>query len=152
MAKQSIKDSKARKDAIVPPTTTTPLISNISFNFKYLTKNKAHNFAYFNGDMRKSHDAYEALVERMQVLCCIDMNWAKQVGKIAGCEPIPYKALSSSMQMICDGIEIISKDSSLSVFRFSQNDYRLLCKTDLDHSNLLYVVGFDFDYSAYDHG
>lgn len=150
MEERRIKDKKAHKDAIVPP--TAPAISNISFNFKYLTNNKEHNFGYFNRDMRKSHDAYKELVSRMQALCCIDMNRAKRDGKIVGCEPIPYRMLSDTMQKICDGIEIISKDSHLSVFRFSQNNYRLLCKSDMNHSNLLYVVGFDFNYSAYEHG
>lgn len=150
MANPKIKDKKKSKDTI-SQSAIQPL-SNISFSFKYLTSNKEHSFAYFNSDMRNSHTAYEALVQRMQELCNTDMNYAKMIGKISGCEPIPYKRLSPSMQSICDSVEVISKDSSLSVFRFNQNNYRLLCKTDINHPNLLYVIAFDFNYSAYDHG
>ena len=38
------------------------------------------------------------------------------------------------------------------VSRFYQNNYRLLCKSDLNHGNLLHIIAFDFDYSAYSHG
>lgn len=150
MAHNKIRDNKKPKDEI-GKTTIQPL-GNISFSFKYLTSNKNHSFDYFNSDMRNCYTAYEALVERMRELCCIDMDCAKARGKVSGCEPIPYKRLSSSMKSICDSVEVISKDSSLSVFRFNQNNYRLLCKTDLNHPNLLYIIGFDFNYSAYDHG
>lgn len=150
MAQQKIRDKNARKVEIKRP--SAPLISNIAFSFKHLTNNKQHCFSYFRNEMRNSHAAYEALVKRMQELCNIDMNGAKQMGKISGCEPMPYKELSETIQKICDGTGIISKDSSLSVFRFNQNNYRMLCKTDINHSNLLYIIAFDFDFSAYDHG
>ena len=80
------------------------------------------------------------------------MNSAKASGKISGCEPIPYKSFSSNMQSILDHIDIVSRDSFLTVFRFGGNDYRLICKTDLQHPNILHVIAFDFDFSAYSHG
>lgn len=128
------------------------LLSHISFSLKYLTNNKNFNFSYFGKDIRKSQSAYEMFLIRMQELCKQDMKLAKINGKISGCEPIPYKQLSLSMQAICDSVEIISKESILSVFRFGENKYRILCKTDLSHPNLLHIIAFDFNYSAYNHG
>lgn len=145
-----IKDSKKGKEVIQP--STPQGLSHISFSFKHFTTNKTYNFDYFGKDIRKSHAAYEAFLQKLSELSKINTTQAKIEGKIVGCEPIPYKRLSHNMQEICNGIEVISKDSSLSVFRFCQNNYRLLCKTDITHSNLLYVIAIDFDYSAYDHG
>lgn len=107
---------------------------------------------YFGKDLRGSHLAHAALIERMRQLGQISIDEARARGKEAGSEHIPYKSLSKPMQGICDSIEIISKDSDLTVFRFQQNNFRILCKADMNHANLMYIIAFDFDYSAYDHG
>lgn len=127
-------------------------IGNISFCFEHSTENRNHSFSYFGNDMRNRCEAYESLYQKMTDLGQIDTTTAKLRGKISGSEPIPYKSLSKAMQMICDKTEIVGRDSYLSVFRFGQNKYRLLCKPDMNHPNLLHVIAFDFDYSAYDHG
>ena len=45
-----------------------------------------------------------------------------------------------------------SSDEKVIVFRFGINSgYRLLGIKGND-SNILYVIGYDFDFSAYDHG
>jgi hypothetical protein len=143
-----VKDSKSTdkvsKDKIEE-------IHSISFCFQYQTKNKSYCFKYFN-KASDSYKAYSYFFEKLCELSTIDMNEAKTRGKISGCEPIPYKNFSKSFKKILAGTQVISKDSVLSVFRFCQNDYRLICKTDINHSNLLHVIGFDFDFSAYSHG
>lgn len=145
-----IKEKEKRKDKVELPR-QVPL-EHIVFSLRYLTSNKAYSMDYFGNDLRGSLTAHEALLERMQELCRVDMMTAKLRGKISGSEQIPYKSLSQPMQGICDGTEIISKDSQLTVFRFWQNKYRMLCKTDMNHGNLVHIIAFDFDYSAYDHG
>ena len=49
-------------------------------------------------------------------------------------------------------IDIISGDSKVVIFQFCNHNYRLICKDDIMHPNLMYVIAFDFDYSAYNHG
>lgn len=146
----NITDKNRPKDKISINQVTR--LSHISFSFKYLTSNKNYNFSYFKQDVRKRHDAYEMLFQRMKDLCRQDMISAKNNGKITGCEPIPCKQLSTALQTICKTIDIISNESFVSVFRFGQNNYRMLCKTDLNLPNLLHIIAFDFNYSAYDHG
>lgn len=146
-----IKD-KANQSAKVRVMPVSPTPQNITFSFRYLVSNKKYSFKYFRKNTRNSSDAYEALIDRMQQLCKQNMNSAKASGKISGCEPIPYKSFSSNMQSILDHIDIVSRDSFLTVFRFGGNDYRLICKTDLQHPNILHVIAFDFDFSAYSHG
>lgn len=129
-----------------------PPLDHIVFSLKYLTSNGTHGLAYFGKDLRKSQSAHAALIERMRELCQITIAEARARGKISGSEHIPYKQLKKPMQGICDTVEIISKDSDLTVFRFQQNEYRILCKADLNHANLMHIIAFDFDFSAYDHG
>ena len=96
--------------------------------------------------------AYESLFSRLEELSRIDVVQAHNLGKIQGMEKIPYVQLSRSMQMICDGTRIVTRDSKIVVFRFCNQKYRLLCKDDITHPNLMYVIAFDFDFSAYNHG
>ncbi len=145
-----IRDKTKKKDKIEIPQ-VKPL-THIVFSLRYLTESKNFGLEYFGKDLRKSHEAYVAFVSRMRELCQVDIVTAQMSGNIFGSEHIPYKMLSKSMQSVCDSVEIISKDSDLTVFRFYQNNYRLLCKADLNHGNLLHIVAFDFDYSAYNHG
>lgn len=145
-----IRDKKKPADKVQQP--LLPPLDHIVFSLKYLTSNGTHSLAYFGKDFRKSQDAHAALIERMQELCQLTISEARARGKISGSEHIPYKQLRKSMQGICDTVEIISKDSDLTVFRFRQNDYRILCKADLNHANLMHIIAFDFDFSAYDHG
>ena len=144
-----LKDKKAPD--IIDTKQIKPL-PHISFNLKYLTTNKSYCFKTLKGDVRKSEKAFSELFVKLCNISELTLDDAKARGKIQGCEPIPYFQFSKSFQQVMDGIDVISKDSTLSVFRFCQNDYRIICKTDVQHSNLLYIIGFDFDYSAYDHG
>ena len=127
-------------------------VTKICFSFEYVTTNKNYNFDIFTKDKSKKCTAYDALFERMSELSQINTIEALQRGKKSGLEKIPVNQLSKSMQDICKGIDIISNDSKLIVFRFYNHNYRLICKDDIIHPNLMYVIAFDFDYSAYNHG
>lgn len=82
----------------------------------------------------------------------MSLSEAYDKGKIAGCEKIPFKLLAAPMKLICQNTKIISGDSNLIIFRFFRQNYRILCRADHQHANLLYIVAFDFDFTAYDHG
>ena len=52
--------------------------------------------------------------------------------------------------------DIATNDSQLTVFRFKNNvnksqDYRLICKQDNIQEKIFYIIGFDFDHTAYKH-
>ena len=124
----------------------------VSFNFKYLTDNKSFNFEYFSNDMRNRHDAYEALCKRLQELSCFGIDKLMYMQKTQRCESIPYINFDDSFKSVLDKIEVVSKDSKLWIFRFSSGNYRIIAKSNVLDGNILYIVGFDFDHSAYDHG
>lgn len=142
-----IKDNKNTKVSLQPQRE-----GKISFNFMYLTNKKDFNFDYFAKDKSNKLIAYSTLHDRMQELSNITMQECKARYKTQGAEAIGYKSFNKGFQSILDNVEIVSKDSSLSVIRFNQNNYRMICKTGIMDNNVLYVIGFDFNYSAYDHG
>jgi len=127
-------------------------MEHISFNLKHLTSNKAFCLKWFGNDFRNREKALSELFARLGDLSTITMNEAKKRGKISGCEPLHYSRFNANFQGVLKGIDILSKDSVLSVFRFCQNDYRMICKTDITYPDLVYILAFDFDYSAYNHG
>ena len=45
----------------------------------------------------------------------------------------------------------LPEDENVLIFRFKSSDYRMLCVKDKKRE-VLYIIGFDFDFSAYDHG
>lgn len=124
----------------------------VSFSFKYLTDNKSFNFEYFGSDMRNRHDAYEALCKRLQELSDYGIEKLMNMQKKQGCESIPYSDFYDSFKSVLNKVEVVSKDSKLWIFRFSSGNYRIIAKSNVLDGNILYIIGFDFDYSAYDHG
>lgn len=144
-----IKDkSKVDKVSVKSQVTRVP---KICFGFEHLTTNSSYNFDYFAKDKSKKCIAYDELIIRLQELSQIDVVEARKRGKKLGFEKFSLKHFSKSIQQICSGIDIISSDSSLVVFQFCNHDFRLICKDDIMHPNLMYVIAFDFDFSAYNH-
>lgn len=141
-----------KRNDVVKKSNVTVKKSLVSFNFMYLTDNKEHNFDFFRKDMRERHDAYQELCKRLKELSCNNMDFWKKAGKLRGCEPIPYESFSDTFKSILSQIEIVSTDSQLAVFRFSNSDYRIIGKAGIFEENTIYIIGFDFNHSAYNHG
>ena len=128
-------------------------IKGVSFNFRYLTDNKNYNFDYFGKkELRKCSEAYSQLYSKLKVLSENDMRCWKQAGKVSVYELIPFNEFSEQFQSILSNVDIVGKDSKIAVFRFGQNDYRIIAKEGINQRDILYIIGFDFDYSAYNHG
>lgn len=125
-------------------------IEKICFGFSHMTRNK--NYSFDKVAVGDKIAAYEALLGKLNDLCGININEARLRGKKLGAERIPYTQLSTSFQGVCDTSAIVSKDSNVVVFQFGNHNYRLICKDDINHSNLMHIIGFDFDFTAYDHG
>lgn len=121
------------------------------FGFSHITSSNRYGLKGF-GNQRDKASAYEDLIEKLQDLSSISVTEARDRGKQLGLEKIPYSMFDSSLQQICDGSGIVSKDSKLTIFRFYKNKYRLICKDDINHPNIMHILAFDFDFSAYSHG
>lgn len=124
--------------------------ANMCFGFQYVTTNKQYRFDKLDKSIKLN--AYNGLFEKLEELSRMTPSQAHLLGKVKGMEKIPYKQLSDNLKKVCDGIDIITKDSKLAIFRFGNQGYRLICKDDIMQSNLMHVIAFDCDFSAYNHG
>ena len=143
---RKIKDNKS-KDHIVAPIKSLN-VNSVLFSFKYMSSNKKLCFKYFGKDVSKSKEAYESFFQKISEICQLEMQEILNLPKNIGLETIPYK----DFQACFSGIdEIVSNDSKLTVFRFKSGNYRIICKQDINHQNIFYVLGFDFNFSVYTH-
>lgn len=146
---QRIRDNKIQSDKILR--SLVPQISHMCFGFSHVTSNRHYGIKQFSKTADEA-DTYESLFIKLADLSSIDVNEAKQRGKKLGLERIPYKQLSQPMRQICDASNLVSKDSNVCVFQFCNHNYRIICKEDIIHSNVMHVLAFDLDFSAYKHG
>lgn len=144
-----IKDKGHKKDSV--SRAPLPNVPYIAFSFKYLTSNNTYGVEYFRQDRNNGYKMHVSLIKWMEEVCCMTIAEVRSRAKSSGGEQIPCRALDDRVRHICKSTGIITDDSVLTVFRFCNQKYRILCKSDVVHSNLLYVLAFDFDYSAYNH-
>lgn len=129
--------------------TTTFKSDTIKFSWQYLTSNKVHTFDFFRGDLRNELEARKSLSDLVMDLC--SSTWGNVLLRRKtdkhGAETMEMERLN-----FCARGYQFSNDQKVFIFRFgSNNKYRLLGVNGSD-SNVLYVIGYDFDYSAYNHG
>ena len=125
-------------------------IDKICFSFEYATDNKNYSMKKLKAGTEKSN-VFDALLDKLAVLSKVGIKELQELPRESGFEKIPWSRFKAPVQQIFDGIDVVSKDSKLTVFRFGSQKYRLLCKDDVRHSNLMYVIAIDLDHSAYDH-
>lgn len=116
--------------------------NNPSFSFCYLTTSKKYNFS--NLDKGKQKEWSTALVKRMIEISKESWNYWLSLRKEQGLETLAYEKINFSP----NGIDI-SQEAKMFIFRFNSQKGRII---GFKVGTIFYVIGFDFDYSAYDHG
>ena len=113
------------------------------FSFKHITTNKKYNINHFN-KARDKAKAYGALFYIMDVFQ--NRSWLESMNldKKNGFETISYKELNFNPKGFS-----LAKDDKLLIVRFKRGYYRMI---GMKEDNIFHVFGFDFNYSAYDHG
>lgn len=114
-----------------------------------MTTNKDFNFRFFNKELRAEVQFFEQLIEFLKKLTAkteldiIGLDKRKECGyETLEFEEINFKPANCTL----------SKDAKICVFRFGDGDkYRLLGFFEKKQT-ALNIIGFDFNYSAYDHG
>jgi len=125
----------------------------IFIGFQYITTNKSYNFEYFKKS-RDKVEAYDEFIKYLQRLSNYSWETISNLGKRnGGFETIEYSNFNSSIANKLPSNKNISKDTKLFVFRFGHNDdYRMVCFKSNSCYAAMHLLGFDFDYSLYDHG
>lgn len=124
-------------------------LEKICFSFEKMSSNKNYSFNSLAKGIKET--ALQDFVDKLKFFSSANFSYFITMSKNKGFESIPYNQLSESVKQICDGTSIITHDSKLIVFRFGNGKYRAICKNDTIHSNLLYIIACDFDFSAYNH-
>lgn len=68
-----------------------------------------------------------------------------------GYEMIPISDFFINLDNIKEDLSL-SDDSKIIVFRFNNQKNRILGVRSQECSSILYIIGYDWNYSAYDHG
>lgn len=117
------------------------------FSFQYLTTSKHYNFNYFSDHERKNMESTKVdLYNRLEEISQISwQDWLLQ-RRYTGLEKISFSRLHFGAKNIK-----LAPDESIYVFRFDHQDKRILGFRK-DKCPIYYIIGYDFDHSAYDHG
>lgn len=123
---------------------------DILFEFGCCTKKKKYSFDAFKETGNTYKNIYKEYLELIYAIS--NSNWPELSGRrkdvIGGFETLEISEFN------CDITEryygILSKDTKLHVFRFGQ-DYRMVGYKSLNCSRTIHILGFDLDFSLYDH-
>lgn len=126
-------------------------MASISFNFKYITKNKNHNFSY-HPLPKEVHTELLFLFQMISNSNWLELQMRRKTTK-GGYEALEYCDMKFTLDSKTINELGISGDTKLFVFRFGNKDaYRLIGLKAKDCSATFYVLAIDYDFSAYDHG
>ena len=139
-----------RKKDNKPPFLSHQDERNMVFSWEYLTNNKTYGISRLSKESDNMKKLFEDLCEVLKRFSGIKYQEAVALPKNVGIELIPLNNCNKPFRDMCLNISIISNDSKLSVCRAGK--YRVFFKVDQNQGHLLYLIAFDFDYNAYDHG
>lgn len=120
----------------------------VTFSFDKMMMSGDYSFEYFKKNKSVNLKAYQDLLNKLQVLCRLNMHELMQQNKKVGYELLNVCELTDKMQNHCE-LQQITKESKVTIFRFSNQKYRMICHMN---DNVFHVLAFDFDFSAYNHG
>ena len=125
---------------------------NISFSFEY-SVNKKYSIEYITKKKKeKCNDIIFDLFKKLEELSKMKFVDFQNRPKNSGYEMIPISELNFKINENCMKSLCLSEDSKIIVFRFHNQNCRLLLAQSRKCSSLFYVIGYDWDFSAYDHG
>lgn len=124
--------------------------SNISkeypiFCFKYLTTNKRYNFEHFSNVQEQLKNKSIILDETIRLQQKTWMEWGLE-NKKTGFESIYVNQLNFKPKNLN-----LSNDTKAIVFRINSQNWRIIRIRSEYFKSVLHVIGFDFDFSAYNH-
>lgn len=119
------------------------------FSFAHITKSKEYNFYHFKDKYRNEYECRKKLDELLMVLSTTTWKdlMSRNKTQQGGFEILSYEKIKPKSPNLT-----LSNDSNIFVFRFGNSDEYRLMGWKKDGCQVLYVIGYDFDFSAYDHG
>ncbi len=115
---------------------------------RHLTTNSDHNFDYFKKDKNKKLEAYENFLQKVEEIQKSTWKELMLADKFKGFETLENSQIKFKGKEVR---HLVSADTKIYILRFGK-DYRLLGFKTSRCSNSFHVIGFDFNYTAYNHG
>ena len=130
---------------------TASCLNNVCFSFFYMTSNSRYNLGYFSNSQKRETEIVKSnLYDRLEELS--KLTWLELAGlpKKQGFETIPVDSLNFQPSNFSS-----SQGKKAIIFRFkgvNGNDCRIIGIKEEHCSAICHIIGYDFDYSAYNHG
>ena len=113
-------------------------LSSKQFSIEYFQKNKGLPIV----------SVFGSLFDKLKRISSVPILDLADTGKVAAFETLSYSQFDQKLQNLFRSVQL-APDAKLTVFRFCQQKCRLICSSD---DNIFYILAFDFNFSAYDHG
>ena len=125
---------------------------HILISFRYSVKNKKYTIDSKTRAKDKCNEVTEVLFKRLEEISQTTWENLMNKPKEVGYEMISIGSLDINMDSLKKELNL-SDDSKVIVFRFGkQQKYRLLGVKSKECAFMMYVVGYDWNYNAYNHG
>lgn len=125
--------------------------NHIILSFKYSVKNKNYKIEKITNAKEKANKKARKLFEKLEEISNLTWTELQNRPKETGYEMVPISDFKINLENIKKDLNL-SDDSKIIVFRFNNQKCRLLGVRSQECSSILYIIGYDWDFSAYDHG
>lgn len=125
--------------------------NHIVISFKHSVKDKRYTIERKVKNKEKCNDDIKILFEKLNEISNTTWRELGNKPKDVGYEMIPINSFNVNMENIKKELKL-SDDSKIIVLRFGKGQkYRILGVRCKACSSILYIIGYDWDFSAYNH-
>ena len=123
---------------------------SIILSFKYSIKDKKHSIEHIFKTKDNNKKTIQNLFEKFEELSNLTWKELQNRPKQSGYETIPISEFKINLDNIKKDLEL-ADDSKIIVFRFNNQKSRLFGVKSSQCKSILYIIGYDWDFSAYNH-
>ncbi|MCI8640698.1 MAG: hypothetical protein HFJ59_02335 [Clostridia bacterium] len=123
----------------------------ILLSFKYSINNRDYTIKNITTAKKKCNREIENLFKKLEEITNLTWKELQNRPKQTGYETIPISEFNICLDNIKQDLNL-SDDSKIIVFRFNSQKSRLLGVKSYECSSILYIIGYDWNFSAYNHG
>ena len=125
---------------------------NIILSFKYSVNSKEYTIEKVTKKTKeKCNDIMYELYEKFKELSNLKLVDFQNKPKTVGYEMLPLYELNVAIDERIRKELNLTNDSKIIIFRFNKQKCRMLLVQSKKCPSLLYVIGYDWNYSAYKH-
>lgn len=122
--------------------------THFSFNFTYLTKNKNYNFSFLKQNAKIGEFA-KRLFNTIEKISSINTQAFSSCGIFS--DSLCFREIKSKYK---NNLSILDNEKIFSIALASKHHERMIVykENTVETKNILYILMFDFNFTAYDHG